>query len=62
VVNVGAGASRRVDGLLDYFVNDVTLLDLSNRSFDVVRAPHRAGRAAEICCAGRHRVAAPVRL
>ncbi len=38
VVDIGAGASRLVDGLLDNGVNDVTLLDLSTKSFGVVRA------------------------
>ena len=37
VVDIGAGASRLVDRLLDNHVEDVTLLDLSNRRFDVVR-------------------------
>ena len=37
VVDIGAGASRLVDRLLDNGVDDVTLLDLSDRSFDVVR-------------------------
>ncbi len=37
VVDIGAGASRLVDRLLDNDVDDVTLLDLSDRSFDVVR-------------------------
>ncbi|WP_386630427.1 class I SAM-dependent methyltransferase [Sulfitobacter geojensis] len=37
VVDIGAGASRLVDRLLDNGVGDVTLLDLSDKSFDVVR-------------------------
>lgn len=37
VVDIGAGASRLVDRLLDNGVDDVTLLDLSDKSFDVVR-------------------------
>ncbi|KEJ93708.1 Methyltransferase domain-containing protein [Pseudosulfitobacter pseudonitzschiae] len=37
IVDIGAGTSRLVDRLLDNGVEDVTLLDLSDRSFDVVR-------------------------
>jgi len=47
VVDVGAGASHLVDGLLDAGWTDVTLLDVSHEALDVVRA--RLGeRAAEV--------------
>jgi len=38
VVDVGAGASRLVDGLLAAGMTDITLLDLAERAFDPVRA------------------------
>jgi SAM-dependent methyltransferase len=37
IVDVGAGASRFVDGLLERGYGDVTLLDLSEAALDVVR-------------------------
>lgn len=37
VVDVGAGASRLVDGLLDAGVRDITLLDIAETAFDPVR-------------------------
>jgi trans-aconitate methyltransferase len=37
VIDIGAGASRLVDGLIDAGLCDVTLLDLADTAFDEVR-------------------------
>jgi SAM-dependent methyltransferase len=44
-IDVGAGGSTFVDGLLDRGFSDVTLLDISGSAFDATRARlgHRAG-------------------
>lgn len=46
VLDVGAGASTLVDGLLERGFEDVTLLDIASTAFDAVRA--RIGKNA--CC------------
>lgn len=47
VVDVGAGASYLVDGLLDAGWRDVTLLDVSHEALDLVRS-RLAARAADV--------------
>jgi hypothetical protein len=48
ILDVGAGASTLVDGLLRRGMQHITLLDVSAEAFDVVRA--RIGQRAEVEC------------